>query len=157
MRPVTLAKVAAQAEILLLRRMARRQVMRAVYGAVAAVFGIGVLVLLHVVAYHAMVPGLSPLLASIIILVADLVIAWVLAFLGSRDAPDDIEIQAREILRMRDLLEKMLADHSGKTVEEIRKDIERDKILTAQEAVEYGLVDEVVSTRKAAALSAAGR
>ena len=55
----------------------------------------------------------------------------------------DIEIQAREILRMRDLLEQMLANHSGQDAAEIRKDIERDKILTAREAVEYGLIDEV--------------
>ena len=57
---------------------------------------------------------------------------------------------------MRDLLEDMLADHSGQTAEQIRKDIERDKILTAREAVEYGLIDEVVSTRKTSML-AAGR
>jgi ATP-dependent Clp protease protease subunit len=76
---------------------------------------------------------------------------------GGEGQSSDIEIQAREILRMRDLLEQMLANHSGKTVEEIRKDIERDKILTAEEAVAYGLIDEVVSTRKTAAIVAAGR
>lgn len=62
----------------------------------------------------------------------------------------DIEIQAREILRMRALLEEMLAKHSTQPLEQIRQDIERDKILTSQEAVEYGLVDEVLTTRKAA-------
>jgi ATP-dependent Clp protease protease subunit len=56
----------------------------------------------------------------------------------------DIEIQAREILRMRTLLEKMLSTHTGRTEEQIRKDIERDKILTADEAVEYGLIDRVI-------------
>ncbi len=76
---------------------------------------------------------------------------------GGEGQSSDIEIQAREILRMRDLLEQMLANHSGKAVEDIRKDIERDKILTAAEAVEYGLIDEVVSTRKSAAITAAGR
>ncbi len=76
---------------------------------------------------------------------------------GGEGQSSDIEIQAREILRMRDLLEQMLADHSGQEVAKVRKDIERDKILTAREAVEYGLIDEVVSTRKTAALSAAGR
>jgi len=76
---------------------------------------------------------------------------------GGEGQSSDIEIQAREILRMRDLLEQMLADHSGQDVAKVRKDIERDKILTAREAVEYGLIDEVVSTRKTAALSAAGR
>ena len=60
----------------------------------------------------------------------------------------DIEIQAREIMRMRSLLEKMIADHSGREAEQVRRDIERDKILTAEEAVEYGLVDEVLSTRR---------
>ena len=76
---------------------------------------------------------------------------------GGEGQSSDIEIQAREILRMRDLLEQMLARHSGKQPEDIRKDIERDKILTASEAVEYGLIDEVVSTRKAAAVVGAGR
>jgi len=61
----------------------------------------------------------------------------------------DIEIQANEILRMRALLEQMLAEHSGKTVEEVSRDIERDKILTAEAAVEYGLVDQVLESRKA--------
>ena len=61
----------------------------------------------------------------------------------------DIEIQAREILRMRSLLEEMLAKHSNKSVEEISKDIERDKILTAAEAVEYGIIDQVLASRKA--------
>ncbi|HVA58983.1 MAG TPA: ATP-dependent Clp protease proteolytic subunit [Mycobacteriales bacterium] len=60
----------------------------------------------------------------------------------------DIEIQAREILRMRSLLEEMLARHSGQTQEQVRQDIERDKILTAAEALEYGLIDEVITTRK---------
>ncbi|HEY5336324.1 MAG TPA: ATP-dependent Clp protease proteolytic subunit [Mycobacteriales bacterium] len=63
----------------------------------------------------------------------------------------DIEIQAREILRMRALLEEMLALHSGRTQEQVRQDIERDKILTAEEAKEYGIIDEVLSSRKLAA------
>lgn len=61
----------------------------------------------------------------------------------------DIEIQAREIMRMRGLLETMLSKHSNKSVEEIEKDIERDKILTAAEAVEYGIIDKVMASRKA--------
>ena len=78
---------------------------------------------------------------------------------GGEGQSSDIEIQAREILRMRDLLEKMLSDHTGRDVALIRKDIERDKILTAAEAVAYGLVDEVVATRKTPAVhkTAAGR
>jgi len=63
----------------------------------------------------------------------------------------DIEIQAREIMRMRSLLEEMLAKHSTRDIEDIRRDIERDKILTADEAVAYGLVDQVLATRKASA------
>jgi ATP-dependent Clp protease protease subunit len=65
----------------------------------------------------------------------------------------DIEIQAREILRMRALLESLIATHSGRTPEQVKIDIERDKILTAEEAVAYGLVDEVVRSRKASAQS----
>ena len=61
----------------------------------------------------------------------------------------DIEIQAREVLRMRELLEEMLAKHSKKSKEDIGKDIERDKIITSAEAVEYGLVDQILASRKA--------
>ena len=61
----------------------------------------------------------------------------------------DIEIQAREIMRMRTLLEEMLVKHTVKSADEITKDIERDKILTAAEAVEYGLIDQVMVSRKA--------
>jgi len=61
----------------------------------------------------------------------------------------DIEIQAREVMRMRTLLEEMLAKHSLRPKEEIAKDIERDKILTSAEAVEYGLIDQILASRKA--------
>ncbi len=61
----------------------------------------------------------------------------------------DIEIQAKEIMRMRSLLENMLAKHTTKDVEEIARDIERDKILTSAEAVEYGIIDKVFASRKA--------
>jgi ATP-dependent Clp protease protease subunit len=74
---------------------------------------------------------------------------------GGEGQSSDIEIQAREIMRMRELLEQMIATHSGQDPEKVRKDIERDKILTAREAVEYGLIDEVVSTRKTSMLAAA--
>jgi len=78
---------------------------------------------------------------------------------GGEGQSSDIEIQAREILRMRDLLESMLARHTGREEAAIRKDIERDKILTAREALEYGIIDEVVASRKIASgsSSAAGR
>jgi ATP-dependent Clp protease protease subunit len=72
---------------------------------------------------------------------------------GGEGQSSDIEIQAREILRMRELLESMIALHTGRDAALVRKDIERDKILTAREAVEYGLVDEVVSTRKTVQLA----
>ena len=68
---------------------------------------------------------------------------------GGYGQASDVEIQAREILRMRKLLESMLAKHSSRTEEQVEKDIERDKILTAEEAVEYGLVDRVLTTRGA--------
>ena len=61
----------------------------------------------------------------------------------------DIEIQAKEIMRMRTLLEAMIAKHSTRSPADIAADIERDKILTAGEAVEYGLIDQVLASRKA--------
>ncbi|MEP6479182.1 MAG: ATP-dependent Clp protease proteolytic subunit [Rhodoglobus sp.] len=60
----------------------------------------------------------------------------------------DIEIQAQEILRMRTWLEQTLALHSNRTQEQVNRDIERDKILGAEEAVEYGLIDQVLTSRK---------
>jgi len=60
----------------------------------------------------------------------------------------DLEIQANEIGRMRSALEEILSRHSNKTPEEVRKDIDRDKILTAAEAKDYGLIDEVLNYRK---------
>lgn len=67
---------------------------------------------------------------------------------GGYAQASDIEIQANEILRMRSLLEELLARHSKRSLEQVRQDIERDKILTAHEAVEYGLVDSVIESRK---------
>ncbi|MCP3422572.1 ATP-dependent Clp protease proteolytic subunit [Nocardioides pinisoli] len=69
---------------------------------------------------------------------------------GTFGQTSDIEIQANEILRMRELLEQMIADSSGKTIEQVSADIERDKILTAEQAVEYGLIDAVIESRKGA-------
>lgn len=60
----------------------------------------------------------------------------------------DIEIQAKEIMRMREWLEQTLSDHTGRTIEQVNKDIDRDKILTAEEALEYGIIDQVLSSRK---------
>ncbi|MET7401172.1 ATP-dependent Clp protease proteolytic subunit [Dactylosporangium sp. AC04546] len=75
---------------------------------------------------------------------------------GGYGQGSDIEIQAREIMRMRTQLEEMVSRHTGQPVEKVRKDIDRDKILTADEAKEYGLVDNVLVSRKKSALAAAG-
>jgi ATP-dependent Clp protease protease subunit len=69
---------------------------------------------------------------------------------GTFGQTSDIEIQANEILRMRELLEKMISESSGKDIEQVSRDIERDKILTAEQAVEYGLIDAVIESRKGA-------
>ena len=61
----------------------------------------------------------------------------------------DIEIQANEILRMREEMVGMFAQHTGRTPEQVSQDIERDKILTADMAVEYGIIDRVIASRKA--------
>jgi len=68
---------------------------------------------------------------------------------GTGGQISDLEIQANEIIRMRTLLEEMVAEASGKTPEEVSRDVERDKILTAPDAVEYGIIDEVLDTLKA--------
>jgi ATP-dependent Clp protease protease subunit len=65
----------------------------------------------------------------------------------------DIEIQANEILRMRAEMEEILARHTDRDVEQIRQDIERDKILTADAAADYGIIDRVIESRKAAPAS----
>lgn len=67
---------------------------------------------------------------------------------GARGQATDIEIQAKEILRMKEMLSQILADVSGKSVEEILKDTERDNYMSAQEAVEYGLIDQVFKNRE---------
>jgi ATP-dependent Clp protease protease subunit len=67
---------------------------------------------------------------------------------GTYGQSSDIEIQANEILRLRALLEKMIADASGKSHEEVSRDIERDKFLTADQAIEYGLIDDVLQSLK---------
>ncbi|MEU8221291.1 ATP-dependent Clp protease proteolytic subunit [Kribbella sp. NPDC048915] len=67
---------------------------------------------------------------------------------GTYGQSSDIEIQANEILRLRALLEKMISEASGKDPEEVSRDIERDKFLTAQQAIEYGLIDDVLQSLK---------
>lgn len=67
---------------------------------------------------------------------------------GGYGQSSDLEIQAREIMRIRDLMESMLAADTGKPVSEISKDIERDKYLTAEQAMEYGLIDDILTSLK---------
>ncbi|MEV4756001.1 ATP-dependent Clp protease proteolytic subunit [Micromonospora sp. NPDC049559] len=73
---------------------------------------------------------------------------------GGYGQGSDIEIQAREILRMRTQLEEMYSRHCGQPVDKVRKDIDRDKIMTAEEAKEYGIVDTVLTYRKKGLLAA---
>lgn len=67
---------------------------------------------------------------------------------GGYAQASDIEIHARELLRMRQWVEETIAYHTGQSAEKVRQDIERDRFLTAQEALEYGLVDQVLESRK---------
>jgi ATP-dependent Clp protease protease subunit len=67
---------------------------------------------------------------------------------GGYGQSSDMEIQANEILRMRSAMENILARHTGKDEEIVRRDIERDKFLTAAEAKEYGMIDEVLTALK---------
>ncbi|WP_029289420.1 ATP-dependent Clp protease proteolytic subunit [Cellulomonas sp. HZM] len=69
---------------------------------------------------------------------------------GGYAQASDIEIHANELIRMREWLEETLAHHTGRDLEQVRKDIERDKILTAKQALEYGIVDQVLASRKGA-------
>src|SRR5207342_3919576 len=67
---------------------------------------------------------------------------------GAQGQAVDIEIQAKEITRYRKLLEELIAEHTGQPLEKVSKDTDRDYILTAEEAVVYGVVDEVITSRK---------
>jgi ATP-dependent Clp protease, protease subunit len=67
---------------------------------------------------------------------------------GGYGQTSDMEIQAKEIIRQREELEEILARHSGRTVEQVRADIERDRFLTAEQARDYGLIDEIITSRK---------
>ena len=75
---------------------------------------------------------------------------------GAEGQASDIELQAREILRMRDLLTGMLASDTGQAHDKVAKDTDRDFVMTADEAVLYGVIDEVISSREAAPLEAVG-
>jgi ATP-dependent Clp protease protease subunit len=71
---------------------------------------------------------------------------------GAQGQAVDIQIQAKEITRMRETLDEILAHHTGQTVEKVAKDTDRDFIMGANEAKEYGIVDEVISNRELAAV-----
>ena len=66
---------------------------------------------------------------------------------GFQGQATDIEIQAKEILFLRERLNSLLADHTGQTMEVIERDTERDRFMSAEQSVEYGLVDEVITSR----------
>ena len=65
---------------------------------------------------------------------------------GARGSATDIGIQAEEILRMRERLNQILAEHTGQTPEQIAQDVDRDRFMTAEQAVEYGLADEIIKS-----------
>jgi ATP-dependent Clp protease protease subunit len=67
---------------------------------------------------------------------------------GAAGQASDIELQAKEIVRMRDLLNQIIAHHSGQPIEKVASDTDRDFIMSADEARQYGLIDEVISTRE---------
>lgn len=68
---------------------------------------------------------------------------------GAEGAASDVGIQAKEILRLRERINKLLADHTGQPFEKIEKDTDRDYFMTAEEALKYGIIDEVITTIKA--------
>ncbi len=67
---------------------------------------------------------------------------------GAQGQATDIDIQAREILKTRDSLNMILAEHTGQPIEKIREDTERDYFMTAEEAKEYGIIDKIITTRE---------
>ena len=71
---------------------------------------------------------------------------------GAGGQASDIEIQAKEIARMRELLDRVLAHHTGQSIEKVGKDTDRDFIMSAEEAKEYGIIDEVIVSRELANL-----
>ena len=74
---------------------------------------------------------------------------------GASGQAVDIEIQAKEIVRMRELLDEILAFHTGQALDRVSKDTDRDFIMSGQEAKDYGIVDEVLSSRELAAVPSA--
>jgi ATP-dependent Clp protease protease subunit len=75
-------------------------------------------------------------------------------YAGAQGQATDIELAAKEILRLRELLEEILAEHTGQPIERIHNDTDRDFVMTAAEAAAYGIIDEVINTRSASDLTA---
>lgn len=71
-------------------------------------------------------------------------------YAGAQGQATDIELAAKEILRMRALLEEILAGHTGQTTEKVHRDTDRDFVMSAEEAKDYGIIDEVISVRQLA-------
>ena len=69
---------------------------------------------------------------------------------GAQGQATDVRIMAEEILRMREMTSRILAEHSGQSFEQVEEDVERDRIMSAEEAKEYGLIDEVIEHREKA-------
>jgi len=67
---------------------------------------------------------------------------------GARGQATDIEIQAEQILRVKKTMNQLLAEHTGQTVRTIEKDVERDHYMTAEQALKYGLIDEIIAPRR---------
>lgn len=112
MRSVKLARLAAQAEILRLRRLLQRQVVRAILAAVAVVFLIGALVGLHVAAGMELSRYVAPLWATLIVAAVDLVIAIVLGLFALRNQPGSVEIEA---LRVRQTAQTQMMEAAALT------------------------------------------
>ncbi|HEV3266929.1 MAG TPA: ATP-dependent Clp protease proteolytic subunit [Acidimicrobiales bacterium] len=74
---------------------------------------------------------------------------------GTRGAPSDMEIQLREVLALTQRMAEIIAHHSGKSLDEVSHDIERDRFMTAEEAVEYGLIDGIIAPRRGLAMALA--
>lgn len=107
MRTLRLAKVVAQAEGLRLRRLAHRTTYRGIYGAVAAVFAIALLAVVHFALHEWMLAYVSPLAATGILALVDLVIAGIFGLLSIRSSPDAVELEAT---RVRDTARAQLTD-----------------------------------------------
>lgn len=104
MRTVELARVALAAEGLYLRRVARRQAWRGAFAIAAAIFGVLMLAVLHIVLFEVALLWLSPLLSAVAVLVLDLIITGILAALAIRGTPDAVESEAK-LIRMQAMAE----------------------------------------------------